>query len=857
MNKTLKAWIMMGCIPMMLSAKDYKGPESLKLDKGWEFTQAGKSEWLSAVVPGTVHQDLIAHDKLPDPFYGMNEEKVRWVENEDWIYKTSFVVTEDQLARDAAVLVFEGLDTYADIYLNGSLLKRTDNMFVGYTLPVKDVLRRGENRLQVFFHSPIRQTLPQWETDGFEYPADNDHSDKRVSIYSRKAPYSYGWDWGIRLATSGIWHPVTLTFYDAARIEDCYVRQTSVSADLAKLENRIDITSVAAAPQKAEVTVAYSYKGGEPVTVHKEVTLQPGSNELMLPIEIQRPHLWMPNGWGEPALYDMDTQVKVEGRIVASQKERIGLRTIRVVKEKDADGESFYFVVNGEPMFAKGANFIPDDALLPRVTVERYRQLFKDVKEANMNMLRVWGGGIYEDDAFYREADENGILIWQDFLFACTTYPSDPAFLSRVEEEAEYNIKRLRNHASLAMWCGNNEIYEGMRYWGWDRKYEDPAIMERMKAGYDKLFHQLLPAKVAELDSDRFYMHSSPYEANWGRPESWKIADCHNWGTWYGQKPFESFDKEIPRFMSEYGFQAFPEMKTIATFADPKDYALESDVMNAHQKASIGNFLIKKTMGLYYDVPEDFDQLVYMGLVLQGMGMRQGMEAHRRNRPYCMGTLYWQLNDSWPVVSWSSIDYYGNWKAMHYQAKRAFAPVLVDAIKEGEDLCIYVMSDKLEADKDVTLQLRVMDFNGKVLDKKNIPGEVPANASTLYYKEAWANLAASPRNTFLLMTLKNKKGEVLSQETYYFNYAKDLDLPATGISYKVKPMDGKYEVTLSARQLARDVFVEIPVQGARFTDNFFDLLPGQTKKIIITSEQLKKDGEVKLRVRHLKHTTNN
>ena len=370
-------------------------------------------------------------------------------------------------------------------------------------------------------------------------------------------------------------------------------------------------------------------------------------------------------------------------------------------------------------MFAKGANYIPQDALLTNVTTERYQTLFRDIREANMNVIRVWGGGTYEDDRFYDLADENGILVWQDFMFACTPYPSDPTFLKRVEAEACYNIRRLRNHASLAMWCGNNEILEALKYWGFDKNFP-PEIYQEMFRGYDKLFHQLLPAKVKELDADRFYIHSSTYFANLGRPESWVIGDSHNWGVWYGQKTFESLDTDLPRFMSEFGFQSFPEMKSISTFAAPEDYQIESEVMNAHQKASIGNFLIKKTMGLYYKVPEDFEQLVYLGLVLQGQGMRHGMEAHRRNRPYCMGTLYWQLNDSWPVVSWSSIDYYGNWKAMHYQAKRAFAPVLVDAIKEGDDLNIYVMSDKLEADKDVTLQLRLMDFDGKVLKKKEI-----------------------------------------------------------------------------------------------------------------------------------------
>ena len=843
--------MMLAAFPVLLSATENKEPEKISLNNGWEFSQAGKGEWLPATVPGTVHQDLIDNNKLINPFFGMNEEKVQWVEKEDWQYKTTFVLTKEQLSRQAALLNFEGLDTYADIYLNGSLLERTDNMFVGYEIPVKDVLREGENRLQVYFHSPIKMGLPQLETDGFQYPADNDHSKTRVSIFSRKAPYSYGWDWGIRLATSGIWRPVTLELYDAARIEDYFVCQVSVTKEMAKVNNILEVMSVPQASQQAEVVLSYSYKDGAKVTEQKSVTLQPGLNKVNMPVEIANPHLWMPNGWGEAALYDFEMTVKVDGKAVASEKKRVGLRTIKVVMEDDKDGKSFYFMVNGEPVFAKGSNLIPDDALLPNITTERYYQLVKDAKDANHNMIRVWGGGIYEDDRLYDAADEMGILIWQDFIFACTTYPSDPAFLRRVAQEAKYNIKRLRSHASLAMWCGNNEIYEGMRYWGWSKKYENPAIWNEMKEGYDKLFHQLLPAILKEYDADRFYMHGSPYEANWGRPHSWKIADSHNWGTWYGRKPFESFDTELPRFMSEFGFQAFPEMKTIATFAEPKDYALESDVMNAHQKASIGNFLIKKTMALYYEVPEDFEELVYKGLVLQGFGIRHGIEAHRRNRPYCMGSLYWQLNDSWPVVSWSSIDYYGNWKAMHYQSKRAFAPILLNAFKEGDELCIYTLSDELKEYKNVTLQLKVMDFNGKVLNRKEVKGEVPANASVVFHKEAYNVLATNPTNTLLLMTLKDQKGKVLSEEIYYFNHPKNQELPVAKVSYKVKQLDGKCEVTLSTKQLARDIFIEIPFQGARFSDNFFDLLPGQTKKIVICSDEIKKNEPVELKIRHL------
>lgn len=839
-----------GTLSLMAIAGASAQSQTYVLDKGWEFSQAGSNEWMSARVPGTVHQDLLDHGRLPDPFYGMNEQKVQWVEKEDWFYRTVFTVTADQLKSDAAWLTFEGLDTYADVYLNGSLLLKADNMFVGHKLAVKDVLREGENRLMIRFRSPVEETAPQWDTDGFNYPADNDHSEKRMSVYTRKAPYSYGWDWGIRLATSGIWRPVKLTFCNGAAIDDFFVCQQEVTEQVAKVDNQLEINNVTSTPKEAQVKVVYAY-GEQADTLTRTVVLQPGKNSLSMPAWIEKPHLWMPNGWGDPALYTFTATVSVDGKEVASREEAIGLRSIRVVMEDDKDGKSFYFEVNGKPMFAKGSNYIPGDALLPNMTGERYARLFEDIRAANMNMVRVWGGGIYEDDRFYEEADRNGILVWQDFIFACTTYPHDPTFLKRVSEEAVYNMRRLRNHASLAMWCGNNEIYEGMRYWGWKDKYS-PVVWKEMTEGYDVLFRQLLPELVEANDPGRFYMHGSPYEANWGRPESWKIADSHNWGTWYGQKPFESLDTEIPRFMSEYGFQAFPEMKTIRMFASPEDYELESPVMNAHQKASIGNFLIKKTMALYYKVPEKFEDLIYAGLILQGQGMRHGIEAHRRHRPYCMGSLPWQLNDSWPVVSWSSIDYYGNWKAMHYQIRRAFAPVLVDAIKEGNNLSYYIMSDRL-TDEELTLNLELMDFNGKVYRKQKVDGLLPANTSKLFYQEPVEQALAGrdSATTFMHMVVKSKKGEVLSDEIYYFAHPKDQFLPKTPLHWQVKQKKGYCEVTVKADKLARDIFIEVPVQGVRFSDNFFDLLPGQKKKVIITSPDGKSLDHLQVTVHQL------
>lgn len=829
------------------------------LNKGWEFSQSGTGKWMTGVVPGTVHQDLIRHELLPDPFYGTNEKKIQWVENEDWEYKTSFVVSEEQLKRDGAQLIFEGLDTYADVYLNGSLLLKADNMFVGYTLPVKPVLRPGENLLHIYFHSPIRQTLPQYESNGFNYPADNDHHEKHLSVFTRKAPYSYGWDWGIRMVTSGVWRPVSLRFYDVATIGDYHVKQLALTESKAQLSNELQINSILTQQTNAELRVTVSLEGKEVSEVKQSIVLQPGINNFNLPIEITDPVRWMPNGWGKPTLYDFSSQIICNNKVIAEQSHRIGLRTVKLVNEKDADGESFYFEVNGIPMFAKGANYIPQDALLPNVTSQRYETLFQDIKEANMNVVRVWGGGTYEDNRFYDLADENGILVWQDFMFACTPYPSDPTFLERVEAEACYNIRRLRNHASLAMWCGNNEILEALKYWGYQKKFT-PEVYQGMLTGYDKLFRELLPAKVKELDADRFYVHSSPYLANWGRPESWGIGDSHNWGVWYGQKPFESLDTDLPRFMSEFGFQSFPEMKTIATFAAPEDYQIESEVMNGHQKSSIGNALIRTYMERDFIVPDKFEDFVYVGLVLQGQGMRHGLEAHRRNRPYCMGTLYWQLNDSWPVVSWSSIDYYGNWKALHYQAKRAFAPIHINPVQLGDSLSVYLLSDCLDNKEQMTLEMKVIDFEGKKLNKPVLLKSltIPANSSRCVYQikpDSW--LPGEQLNrSFMQLTLKAKSGHIVATAIHFFNKTKDLLLPEANVTCKMKTQDGKCELTLFSKNLAKDVFIEIPLQGARFSDNFFDLLPGERKTVIITSPQINKGEELPLTIKHIRETYN-
>ncbi len=852
MKKTRLTFIVLLTLIFSIQAQN-RTDFTLALHGNWQFCESGTGKWLDARVPGTVHSDLIRHNLIPDPFFGTNEKQIQWVENRDWEYRTTFQLSEDDLKHNGAEIIFEGLDTYADVYLNGSLILKADNMFRGYQADVKKLLRKGENRMHILFHSPITSLLPQWESSGINYPADNDHHEKKLSIFSRKAPYSYGWDWGIRMVTSGVWRPVALHFYNIAKIEDVHICQMSLSDIKANVNHTTEISALST--DSVQLTVDYLLNGKSVLTKTKNALLTAGRNKLTVNLTIEKPELWMPHGWGKPVLYTVKTTLSKGNSVLSEKLQRYGFRTIRLVNEKDEYGESFYFEVNGMPMYAKGANYIPQDAMLPNVTEARYRELFSNILAANMNMVRVWGGGTYESDLFYDLADENGILVWQDFMFGCTTYPHDDTFLNRVREETEYNIKRLRNHACLALWCGNNEILEGMHQWGWSKRY--PAwVYSEMFRGYDLLFRELLPSQVDKFDLGRSYIHGSPLSSTWGKPDSWAFGDSHNWGVWYGRKKFESFDTETGRFMSEFGFQSFPEMKTIARFANPADYQLESEVMNAHQKSSIGNSLIRSYMERDYVVPEKFEDFVYVGLVLQGQGMRYGFEAQRRNKPYCMGTLYWQLNDSWPVVSWSGIDYFGNWKALHYQAKRAFEPLLVSPVQRNDSLVVYLVSDLITNSPDLTLKAEVTDFSGKIIRRFQKKTNIEANVSKVIWKEKVSELLsdAERKSTFVKLSLTNNKGKLINQQIYFVNKTKDLLLPEPKIDYTVKYKDGLCELTLRSNKLVKDLFVEFPVHGARFSDNFFDLLPGENKKIIISSPQILKNRTYNFEIQHIQKT---
>ena len=853
--------LLFSVMPIFIMAKQ---SEVINLNDHWQFSQVNDTVWYDAEIPGSVQADLIRHGVLPDPFYGSNEKNIQWVEDKDWDYINSFIVNADQLKYDDAYIFFEGLDTHTDVFLNGAKILKTENMFVGHKVSVKKLLKEGENRLQIRFYSPINKMMPARESFGFEYPAGNDHRKEKLSIYNRKAPYHFGWDWGIRIVQMGIWKPITLNFYNKARIDDYYVKQSFVSKEMANIDNIIEVHS--RIKTNATISIGYTLNRNNkiPETIAElkqlqlasiDVKLELGDNLFSLPSTIDNPQLWMPVNWGEQNLYDFYVIVVIDDEIVAVKDVRTGLRTIRHIAKEDENGKSYYFEDNGIPIFAKGTNYIPGEIFTHKQDAKFYETLFDNITGGNMNFVRVWGGGIYENEEFYRQADERGIVVWQDFIFGCTAYPSDDYFLSNVKQEAIYNIKRLRNHASLAFWCGNNEILEGLKYWGWQKDVTG-EIMNQWFEGYNKTFRELLPSLLDEFDGTRNYVHGSPDIANWGRPELFNSGDVHDWGLWYGELPFEALAERLPRFASEFGFQSFPEMKTIKTFAEPDQWELESEVMKVHQKASTGNSLIKKYMDMYYHEPNNFEDFVYLGLVMQGNGMEESVEAMRRGRPYCMGALYWQINDCWPVVSWSSIDYYNNWKAQHYRMRDVFAPLALGVEFKDGRLNYYTMSDYLNDTDNLNLVVRIIDFSKGVTKQITEIVSAKANDSKIVKTLDIAELVSDSKKAHTLINayLTDSKGNLISKKDYFFNWPNKLDLPETEVKTSVKYADGEYKVTLSSKKLAKDVFIEIPIMGAQFSDNFIDLLPNEKVTITIKSPELKKDSKTPITVKHVRET---
>ncbi len=818
--------------------------KEISLHQNWSFRNKGDSKWLPASVPGTVHTDLIANNIIPDPFVSDNEKKVAWVENEDWLYQKTFQISKKDLANNHIELVCEGLDTYAKVYVNGSLVITADNMFRNWNTEIKKLLKEGNNKIFIEFSSAVKKGKELAKELSYTLPGDE-------KVFTRKAQYQYGWDWGPRLVTCGIWKNIKLNFWSDVKIRNVYYNQKILNDSIAEIEFTTEIES--ANNSTINLSVA------ENSNIKKEnIVLHKGKNNIKSIYTIKNPKRWWCNGLGNPNLYLFHLKIEsilyssssveyhIDGLLnsgpIDKKELQIGLRTIELLQEKDSIGKSFYFKLNGIPVFMKGANFIPPDNFLSRVTKEKYQEIIQSAIDANMNMLRVWGGGTYADDEFYNECDKKGILVWQDFMFACAMYPGNNSFLENIKQEISEQTQRLRNHPSIALWCGNNEIDEGWVNWGWQKQHNySEADSSNIWNDYTNLFQKQIPTILDSLGIDRnLYWQSSP-SIGWGHKESLRQGDSHYWGVWWGMEPFENYTIKVGRFMSEYGFQGMPSKNVLKNIFENDAWTLNSEKLKVHQKHPKGFETIEEYMQRDYRKPKDFTNYVYVSKLLQAEGMKTAIEAHRRAKSPdgsgCMGTLYWQLNDCWNSVSWSSIDYSGTWKALHYQAKKSYEQILISANEENEKLNIYIINDELKT-INAKLSLKLLNFKGEVLWSNSSDISIESNSSKIYFSIDKKEFEKISKNEILMsMEVVIPKALLLSSNIYYFSKPKDLKLSKPNIKCTIIDKN-KFEIETDI--LAKDVYISIGGKDVNLSDNYFDLLPN-SKKMISTNTGNKKD----------------
>ncbi|MCB0280533.1 MAG: glycoside hydrolase family 2 protein, partial [Calditrichaeota bacterium] len=673
-----------------------------------------------------------------------------------------------------------------------------------------------ENRLRVYFHSPIKTALIDYKKSKYVFPAGNDQAKQQVSIFTRKAPYHYGWDWGPRFVTSGIWRPVSIRSWNEARILETHISQYHQDDGSVQLK----VVPVIEADRNSQsITVAFELKNAhEQQSVTKVINLKSGLNTDTLVLMIRSPKLWWSNGLGKANMYQTLSKLIKNGTVISSKESRIGLRKIELVQETDSIGKSFYFRLNGIPVYMKGANYIPSDNFLNRVDRSRYESIFASVVAANMNMLRVWGGGIYENDKFYDLADQNGILIWQDFMFSTSMYPGNQEFLDNVKAEAIENVQRLHHHPSIAVWNGNNEMYQAWHRWGWQKAFKySAADSTEIWATYKTIFHGILADAVHNY-SQSDYWPSSPMGAD-TTISNLLNGDVHYWGVWHAEEPFENYNDNVGRFNSEFGFQSFPEFKTVKSYTDSTDWRIDSKVMLAHQRHPRGNQLIRTYMKRQFKTPKDFQSLLYVGQLLQASGIRTAIEAQRRMMPRSMGSLYWQLNDCWPVASWSGIDYYGRWKALHYVVKKAYEPLLLAPHLDDDQLNVYIVSDYLQAIP-ANLNMRLLDFHGNEHWSTTIDMVVEANTSQLYQSIPLELMPVKKHESVLELKLTGENGDI-QRRLIYFAKEKDLKLEQVEIEPHISEVEDHFRIVIKSDKLAKNVYLSSDADGF-FSDNFID-----------------------------------
>ena len=690
--------------------------QTCTLNGTWQLSAGHRSlESVDMQIPGTVLSGLLAAGKIKDPFYRTNEDATRALFWKDYVFTRTFDVDEELLAQQHIVLVCEGLDTLAEISINGTFLAKTDNMHRTWKFQAKKLLHPGKNEIQIVFRSVLRfiEDYPYEAHKKINYiPCGSMKGNQLL----RKAHSMFGWDWGPQTIDAGIFRDIYLQGYSHARIEDIRIHQQHAK----NVSVQTSITLSESVPGQ-KLCVELSEDGADK-PLQTKLCKTNADGVAAVDFVIENPKLWWPNDYGDQPLYIVRTTLLDEdGTSLESITRRIGLRTLTISQEKDEWGNEFAFCVNGVKIFTRGGNYIPDDCLYTRITEKKLDYILESCRRAHFNCVRVWGGGYYPSDAFYDLCDEKGLIVWQDLMYACNVYDVTDAFAENCRQETYDNVRRLRHHASLGLWCGNNEIESAWDHWG-DFQKETPYL----RADYIRLFEEVLPKAVQEADGETFYWHSSPSSGGcFDNPDDANRGDTHYWDVWHGQKPFTDYRKYFFRFCSEFGFQSFPCAKTVNSFTLEDDRNIFSRVMESHQKndAANGKMLYYLSENLRY--PKDLTHLLYASQVLQGMAIKYGVDHWRRNRGRCMGTLYWQINDDWPAPSWSSIDYFGRWKALHYMAQKFYAPHAVSMTLEDHRCHVYFSNESFET-TEYSLTLSIRDLSGNVLETYETKGNSPA-----------------------------------------------------------------------------------------------------------------------------------
>jgi beta-mannosidase len=801
----------------------------------WEVYHPIQKKWMNYGQYGSVQEMLINSKELPNPFVGLNETAFAWIENHPWIFRSKLKLDEFK-NQEHVELEFPSIDTYCKIYINDSLSLITSNAFLPYSIDVSDLIQKSEIEVVAVFTPPVIFHSEALRQNDIRYPAPNDVGSIKVAPLTRKPQYQFGWDWSLRMNTIGFLKPVSIRSYDRNKIIWSKIETKAIQ------ENKAILTLGVMFSKKTPTLIDLSSKlfGNLPL-------LEVKNGKVEFDVALNNPKLWWPRGQGEPNLY-LDSWVirDLEGRFIDSITVEFGVRTSELVQEKDSVGTSYYFKINNRPIFCKGANYIPQDIFPSKVTPEKIKSLVLDAAQSNFNCLRVWGGGYYADDYFYDLCDSLGIMVWQDLMFACAMYPSDDEFVRNVREELVFQIPRMASHPSVILFNGNNEVDIAWKNWGFQKTY---AINEKnqqiISESYRKLFQTIIP-KIVQTNTFIPYIHTSPL-GHWTSQESFAFGSQHYWGVWHGKDPIEDFGKKSGRFNAEYGFQSFPEFNTLAAFSSPRDWDLNSLIMKNHQKSYVGNGMIKKHADNLFGKSENFEEFVYFSQLTQAKAVSIAICAHRLNTPICMGTLYWQFNDCWPAPTWSSIDYYGNWKALQYQVFKDYSDVTVlqKTDKIGSEK--YYLTSDLPMNCLVDIRYEVFDLEGKLLYSNALSKEIKTFEKLELFNSCsesmWLN------SNYLIKfqwSIDNQKFQTRSFTHIGTNYSKASN-DAIGIQIVSTDVNEKKLILeISNKSFVQQLWISSVKQGVRYSDNFIDLLPGKKQIIVYYSGDEPKIADFKI-----------